>query len=259
MTISEEFSKQNTAEVFYPVILGELRNQGWCIFLTEEQMRSKRTPGSSKSKGNRSFLCLKLFSSKIASHPQLSRIQNWFLTLASFHLERTFSCRPVGHLWVPEFFSAYGGPKIQHWVSPSETNKLYRTAKKKQDSHSATNNHTIYCWFPWKKHPSHPSQPTRRRFSCTPSAMSTRSPVASWISRESRRVTYGGGTSFEVIRGRLTTKATPHTHTHVRKAPKHFIGEKSRKKWRWASLFVFAVFFGGGWLVVEYDHFLCRV
>ena len=101
-----------------------------------------------------------------------------------------------------------------------------------------------------KKHPSHPSQPTRRRFSYTPSAMSTRSPVASWISRESRRVTsYGGGTSFEVIPGRLTTKATPHTR-HVRKVPKHFIGEKSRKKWRWTSLFLFLLVFflrGVGW------------
>ena len=133
-----------------------------------------------------------------------------------------------------------------------QTNYIGRQEKKISRSprcHTQTITHFI-VGFREKKHPSHPSQPTTPlRFSCTPSAMSTKSPVASWISRESRRVTYGGGTSFEVISGRLTTQKLRHTHTHVRKAPKHFIGEKTvERSGGEHPFFCFCCFFffGGG-------------
>ena len=120
------------------------------------------------------------------------------------------------------FFGLWWSKDPTLGIRKSETNKYIGREEKKisrsPQCHTQTITHFI-VGFREKKHPSHPSQPPRGRFSYTPSAMSTKSPVASWISRESRLVTYGGGTSFEVISGRLTTQKLRHTHDMSGKLP----------------------------------------
>ena len=156
MTISEEFSKQNTAEVFYPVILGELRNQGWCIFL-KRGAKEPQDPQNHRVTGR--FFVWSYF------HPTLRPIRNFPGSKTGFWLWRVsiknknFSCRPVGHLWVPEFFRLMVVQRSNIGYPRSETNKLYRTPRKK-DFKIPTVPHThahFIVGFPWEKTIDHPT------------------------------------------------------------------------------------------------------
>ncbi len=112
------------------------------------------------------------------------------------------------------------------WFFPKRnTKKTFLGRQRKSPPHTQQ---LFLVGFPWKKNKKsiHPYLSNPVRLSCTPSGMSTRSPPVSCIS-ESRRK-HGGGTSFdEVTRGDWPHQSQSHTHTHVRKAPKH-LGQMSR-------------------------------